>query len=432
MHALLSFLLVAFADPVIEEQRYIIGIASAAPPEIHAAALLRLAESPGLTGAKRRELIEQAFVAASQAHEAFPRVRAYGAPPDTSDSYRAAASGLRLDRLSLQTRAVRKVAADPQFAADLFARIEPPRPGRIGCESGTVPDLQDYYDTAASLNADPTILLAGAESHIELAALAKTVNSELVAEAFAARLQVVVPDSRAFAASWTSLQADLTRIHRQFPSPTLIEGIRKYILVNFNGTRCADAGHIFQTGRAVVDWFNAEIRTAAPPLEDRSFPSPKIEGRAKVEAYWESDANQALMQGLRDLRFSSKGLPFTDAERGTSEWKQSLNQFLSKLRAARPGFHQTTALLQALIEFTPRGTERDQLFAMFLDVMQTSDLQRQSPAEWLWRADGLYRMLQQSADSDLEKLTAGFRNGGVPSLVLYVWFNQNMAASGMF
>ena len=99
MHALLPLLLVAFADPSIEEQqRYIIGIASAAPPEIHAAALLRLAESPGLTGAKRRELIEQAFVAASQAHEAFPRVRAYGAPPDTSDSYRAAASGLRLDR----------------------------------------------------------------------------------------------------------------------------------------------------------------------------------------------------------------------------------------------------------------------------------------------------------------------------------------------
>ena len=417
-------LLVAFADP------YIIGIASAAPPEIHAAALLRLAESPNLAAPKRRELLEQAFVAASQAHEAFPRVRAYGAAPDTSDSYRAAASALRLDRLSLQTRAVRR--ADPQFAADLFARIEPPKPGKIGCESGTVPDLQDYFDTAAMLNADAATLLAGADSHIELAALAKLVSSPLLAEALAVRLQTVAPDSRAFAASWTSLQSDLTRINTQFPSPTLIEGIRKYIIVNFNGPRCADAGHIFHTGRAVADWFNNQIRGTVPPLEDRVFTSPKVEGRAKVEAYWENESDQALMQGIRDLRFSSNGLPFTDAERGTSEWKQSMNAFMSKLRAARPGFHQMTALLQALVEFTPRGPERDQLFATYIDTLRTSDLQRQSPAEWLWRADGLYRMLRQSADPDLDKLIAGFRNAGVPALVLYAWFNQNMAASGMF
>ena len=49
--------------------------------------------------------------------------------------------------------------------------------------------------------------------------------------------------------------------------------------------------------------------------------------------------------------------------------------------------------------------------------------------------DNIYRIdlqLGPDADPDLEKLTAGFRNAVVPSLVLYAWFNQNMAASGMF
>jgi len=79
--------------------------------------------------------------------------------------------------------------------------------------------------------------------------------------------------------------------------------------------------------------------------------------------------------------------------------------------------------LQALIEFTPRGPERDRLIAWFVEILRTSDLQRESPGEWLWRADSLFRMLEQSADPDLEKLKAGFRNGGVPALVLYAWGN---------
>ena len=396
------------------QRQMILGLASATAPEIQAAALLRLAESGKVPAKQRAELIEQAFVIASQAHEQFPRVRAYGAPPDTSDSYRAAASSMRLDRLSLQTRAAK-------LASELVARIEPPKTGRLGCESGTVPNFDDYYRIASQ---DPAVLIASAESHIELAAAAKLVRAPEQADALAAKLSTVPTDSRAFAASWESLKDSLTRMTGQFPSPGLTEGIRKYIVASFNASRCADAGHVFQSGREVMNWFNTpEIRGGAPPLEESAFVSPKIEGRAKVENYWESEANQGLMQGIRDLRFSPKGLPFTEVERESSEWKQSLNQFVSKLRAARTGFHQTAALLQALIEFTPRGPERDRLIASFLEVLRTSDLQRESPAEWLWRADSLFRMLEQSADPDLEKLKTGFRNGGVPALVLYAWGN---------
>jgi hypothetical protein len=57
-------------------------------------------------------------------------------------------------------------------------------------------------------------------------------------------------------------------------------------------------------------------------------------------------------------------------------------------------------------------------------------LQQKSPAEWLWRADALYRMLEQ--DPDRPKLDAAFRNSNVPALVLYTWFVENMGSAGMF
>jgi hypothetical protein len=410
----LVFTLAADSEVDIQRQRQrILGLASAAAPEIQAAALLKLAESDRRLPAKQRaDLAEQSFVLATQAREQYPRVRAYGAPPDTSDSYRAAASGLKLDRLSLQTRAAK-------LSPSLFERMEPPKLGKLGCESGTVPNLDDYYSTNP---VDPLVLIGAAESPLELAAVARLVRAQEHAEALAARLASSAPDSRAFAASWESFRQSLSAITAQFPSPTLAEGIRKYILTHFNGPRCLDAGHVFQSGRAAMDWFNAaEIRGSVPALEESAFVSPKVEGRAKVENYWESEANQGLMDGIRELRFSAKGVPYNEAERESPEWKQSLNQFVSKLRAARPGFHPTAALLQALIEFTPRGPERDRLINWFLEVLRTSDAQRELPAEWLWRADSLHRMLEQSADPDLEKVQAGFRNGGVPALVLYAW-----------
>lgn len=413
MQLTLLLILTVAADSESDAHRQrqeILGLASASAPEIQAAALLKLAESGKLPAKQRAELLEQAFVAASLARERFPRVRAYGAPPDTSDSYRAAASALKLDRLSLQTRAAR-------LAPELFARIEPPKTGKIGCESGTVPSVADYY---AGAPVDPGILIASAESHIEIAAVASFVRSAEHAETFATRLANADSDSRAFAAAWPGLKENLSRMAAQFPSPTLTEAIRKYIVSNFNASRCADAGHVFQSGRAVMDWFNSvEIRGGAPALEERAFTSPKVEGRARVENYWASDANQRLMEGIRELRFSPKGQPFTETERETSEWKQSLNQFVSEVRTAHPGFHQTAALLQALIEFTPRGLERDRLISWFVEALRDSDLQREAPAEWLWRADSLYMMLEQSADPDLDKLKHGFRNGGVPALVLY-------------
>ncbi len=407
------------------ELKHITGLASAAAPEIHAAALLRISDSSKLTAVQKQELIERAFTLAAQAKEAYPRLPIYGAAPDTADAYRNAASSLRLDRLSLQTRAIQKaIGISDKLTRELTERIERPHPGKLACEAGAIPDLQDYFEMVRDVDTQ----IASAESLLELAALAKSIGSEAQAEAFAARLQTVPPDSRAFAATWEAMQAQLTQIRGRFPSQGVNEGIRKYLLDNLNGPRCADAGHVFQSARAMVDWYNSAADSGQ--LKESDLKPAKMEGRIKTELYWESEDSQALMEGLRKLRFSPKSVPYTVEERKQDQWKQALDDFMGKLRSANPGFHQTTALLQALIEFTPPGQERDRLFAAYMEALRTSNLQQESPAEWLWRADSLYRMLQQ--DPDAPKVMAAFRNSNVPPLALYAWFVDKMGSNGMF
>lgn len=412
--------------PIPPELQHIEGLATGTAPEIQAAALLRLAESSKLSKPQKQELIERAFVLASQAKERYPRLPVYGAAPDTVDAYRNAASSLRLDRLSIEVRAVQQaVLLSPKLARELTERIERPKPGRLGCESGAIPDLTEYF----GLFSDASQQIDGMESALEAVALARTVRDETKALAFAARLATLPADSRAFAATWETLQVELTRIRGAFPAPAVHEGIRKYLITQLTGPRCADAGHVFQSARSMVEWFNVGV--AGNAIEESELKPPKPEGRIKTESYWESDDSKGLMEGLRKLRFSPAGLPYTVEERRREEWKQSLEDFLRQMRGANPGFHQTAALLQALIEFTPQGPERDRLFAAYVDALRNSNLQRESPPEWMWRADALYRMLERDP-ADRSRVLTAFRNSNAPPLILYAWFVENMGSNGMF
>jgi hypothetical protein len=305
---LLVFAAGAAAQPDID---HIAGLASGAPPEIQAAALLKLAESQQVTTKQKYELVDKAFTLASQAKEAYPWLAIYGSAPDTRDAYRNAASALRLDRLSLQSRAIRMARGiSPKLSGELIERLERPAPGKLACEVGAVPDISEYFDVVR----DRDTQLAMAESSLELAALAGSVTTAVQAEALGARLQAIGADSRAFAATWTLLQADLTRLVQQFPSPGLFEGIRKYVVRNLTSPRCGDAGHVFQTARSMAEWFNG-FHVGEPIRYEELQKSPRIEGRAKVETYWDGDVNQSLMQELKRLRFSDSGVPFTTTER---------------------------------------------------------------------------------------------------------------------
>ena len=105
-----------------------VDLAHAAPPEFGADALLRLVESGKIVGRDaQRDLVEQAFGLAVSAK--FP-VRKRHLPGTTLDSRAGSLSqayGMKLDALSLQSRAVSDmVRIDPAEARKLIQEIPPP------------------------------------------------------------------------------------------------------------------------------------------------------------------------------------------------------------------------------------------------------------------------------------------------------------------
>ena len=58
----------------------------------------------------------------------------------------------RLDRLTLQSRAVREMMKlDPKKALDMFQAISFPSPHRCSCEDALVDDVSEYYETLAQI-----------------------------------------------------------------------------------------------------------------------------------------------------------------------------------------------------------------------------------------------------------------------------------------
>jgi len=122
-------------------------LARGAPPEFTAVALLRMVEQgkPDDRDA-RRDLIEEAFRAAAAA--GFP-VRMQGLPGilnDTASGSLSRAYALKLDALSLESRAVRDMLPlDPANARKLFGDIARPTLASLTCDDALVYDLSDFY-----------------------------------------------------------------------------------------------------------------------------------------------------------------------------------------------------------------------------------------------------------------------------------------------
>ena len=119
--------------------------------EFAADLLIRIAQSPNIDGpARKRELLETAFVRAYGAQESYKR-DAPLAPFDSPAGAIARAYATGLDALTLRLRAVASLAPiDGVRARQLFEGIDfylPP----AACESLMVPVADEYYGTLATI-----------------------------------------------------------------------------------------------------------------------------------------------------------------------------------------------------------------------------------------------------------------------------------------
>src|SRR6202453_2775281 len=161
------------AEPVKLPQPFqsISDLAAAAPPEFTADALLRIVESGQLADRNaRHELIEHAFQLAASAKFPVRMVGVTGTTTDTASGSLNQAYGLKLDVLSLQSRAVRDMLPlDPSKARELFGQITKPTMARLSCDDALVLEPSEYYQAlSAVVNGGFTPNEKAKEEHVNL------------------------------------------------------------------------------------------------------------------------------------------------------------------------------------------------------------------------------------------------------------------------
>jgi hypothetical protein len=404
-------------------------LAGAAPPEFTADALLRIVESGQLADkAARRELLEHAFQLAASAKFPVQMQAAQGTTTDTRAGSLSDAYALKLDTLSLQSRAVRDMLPlDPARARELFGQIVKPVLAPLSCDDALGYQPSEFYlALSAVVNGGFTPKERAKEEHFnllvdslgqvtspsQLAPLAQTIESagvtpaerQLLAARFNGLLENMQPDSRSFAASLPALFAINT--------PGIQPSLEKYQQKNHG------------------------CDTDAAPSSATASTSSKKPSTPKLDPYWQSAAAQQLLQAGKKLRYSPATQLLSDADRATLEWQQQLADYLNLIAGWTEDeaeaesdavfYHEKCIVYTALLDLVPPGPQSDKIVAEYIDFIGNSDLYQKSPAEWFLEP---HTLLERSHTISAQHATLeAYRNSGNPVLALEVAIQKTFGA----
>jgi hypothetical protein len=412
------------AEPVKlpEPFRSIADLAAGAPPEVAADALLRIVESGKLADKNaRKQLVEQAFQLGASAK--FP-MRMEGVPGTTSDTASGSLSEayrLKLDALSLQSRAVENMLPmDAAKARELFGQMVKPSLAPLTCDDALVYEPSAFYQAlGAVVNGAFTLQEKAKEQHVNLLleALAQVTSpSQLVPLADAIQAAGVTPTQhQVLWARFNSLLENMQPDDRSFPAslPALSVLTTPGIQAPFEKYR--QKSHGCETDAA-----------AASPNSSASAPAPKPT-TPKLDRYWQSPNAQQLLQAGKKLRFASTNQLLSDADRATPEWQQKLADYLNLIAdwsqdqedSEAVYYHEKCLVYTALLDLVAPGPQSDKILADYVDFVSNSDLYQQSPVEWFVEPHTLLDRSQSNATRHAKILEA-YQNSGNPVLTLEV------------
>jgi hypothetical protein len=380
---------------------------------------LRIAESGKLADRNaRRELIEHAFQLAVSAKFPVRMEGLRGTTTDTASGSLSQAYALKLDVLSLQSRAVLDMLPlDPSKARELFGEIVKPTLAPLTCDDALVYEPSDYYPALlAVVNGTFTPKEKAKEEHVnllldalaqvtspsQLAPLAGAIQSAAVTAEqrqilwarFGGLLENMQPDERSFAVSLPALMSlGVPQIQAQI-------------------TKFQQKNHGCET----------DIAASSNP----SAPAAKTSA-PKLDRYWQSGTAKQLLQAGQKLRFRSSNELLTDADRATPEWQQQLSDYLNLIadwtqdeqESDAVFYHEKCIVFTALLDMVPSGPQNDTILADYVDFIGNSGLYQQSPAEWYVEP---HTVLDRSLpNSSLHlKILKAYRDSGNPVLALEV------------
>lgn len=413
--------------------RELVDLASALPPELASTVLIRISGASEVTDQDERiDLVERAFVAAGRAQ--YPlQVRnvAIRPPFPTRGILLASALRLRVDRVSLQSRAVqRMISLDPLRAREMFGSIHLDVP-RGACSSDTVPEPKQYFETASALlrgafsgddrevrerNLIARAIVGRLSSPVELAPAALMISSldapaaersDLI-YAFALAMEKMAGDDSSFSATLNAvsdaIQKNLAPLAGGAAKVVLEKSFRLYLVRNFSGTRCAQNAAVPFPAQMDALHFTEEEASPAK-VEPATAPEPVFAHFGEIMARVEK-----LFPGET---YANRGKVTTQLEK--NDWLAAFKEWMDYLNAMSPGPSQTDGELQieklyclsSVLGVVPQEIDKGPVLRQYFGVLTQSPLHDESWAQWYDRAltfaksgPAAMRMMEESGSRD--------------------------------
>lgn len=454
-----------------------INYAQSLPAEFSADLLLQVVESGAIKDPKRKQdLLVEAFYAASKAKEPVKMLALPGSAVDSRAGYRATASRLGLDALSLQVRAIKALLVlDKLKARQLFGEIklqtEP-----LNCEDALAYDVKAFFAmieaiaqgafSAEEITRGEHVFFV--ESYIgkinspgqiqpavkTLLAI-KTTDLELsnLSRALSVALPKIPIDDRSFSAPWNSTSQSMDALVVQFNqrglAPDEIVGsYRAYLTKQLAGPRCADT----EASKAqkeletqIVRHFNERLLASSykkiEAISEEEIKPAKIEGRVNDEVFWTSAKSKSILSRVKKLRFNPAGKEFNDQDKQSADWQSQLSQLLREIAAWTAGdeksetdyFHQKSVVYYALLKIIPADSQYegvlDEALRDFAGLLSGSPLQKEKPAEWFLHASVLLARINKANPRERDKLTNLINSSRSTVLALYLQKQQLLKPS---
>jgi hypothetical protein len=405
-----------------EPYQSIVELSRAAPPEFGADALLRVVESGKIANKDaKRDLVEQAFRLGAMATFKVRMRGVKGTTVDTRSGYLSRAYDLKLDKLSLQSRAVRDMLPmDPAKARELFQEIVRPELPQLTCDDPMFYDVSDFYQAlGAVVEGAFTVQERNKEEHLnflldymgqvsspaQLAPVARLIKSvgvsaqqrDILWNKFYGLLESMRPDGRSYVSALDEIKSEV------------IPGAE----VSFEKFKQSSAGCPDDARQGVtIDLSQGPVHTGKTPT---------------VDHYWESPAAKQLLEGAQKLRFTPDGKLIADSARASQEWQDKLADYLNQVadwtssqeKSEADYYHEKCVVYQALVELMPPSAQRDKILEAYLEFVSNSNLQRESPLDWFMHAQWMLERVRNSSNGEPAKLLSAFEGSGNAVLVLY-------------
>ncbi|MBL8230369.1 MAG: hypothetical protein JNL98_17905 [Bryobacterales bacterium] len=469
-----------------EHIRKLADAALAAPPELAADVLIRLAESKQISSkALKLDLLERAFALAGAAR--YP-LRLRGTAPWTDNREWALGSGLDrgLSTLGLRVRVLKEmIPLDGARARLLFGDIRVP-PVALECKATLVPYPSEHYDLIPGILANSftaeerkkeahvawfsdQIRAANSVAHLEVMATQllqdrwqkRQLETLLSAYASTMKQMEVDPRSSRFWLGFSLQQRmfELTRhlMKSDIPPLPLLDAYRSLLVRGMSGRRCVAEGQTDDSFETLRTTFNGALRNLVPQGVDsiREITAEEskpvaTEAAGKAHDYWKTELSRPLLMGVKRLRFGTpeeqkvlQSVPqkkpgetnwLSIEQRLEPRWEEALRAFLVELERWEKDsneleadhFHQLMMVYHPLLELTPSSDLRRMVLGSAISVLKTSSLQTTSPPDWYFQ---LWRLLAPYGGTDEERRARReeVRRSGDALMALYAELEEMLA-----